>query len=273
MRGINSRFIEDLMTGELSFFLERVKQNSELCLEIRNGYINIYYRGGNLLRITQKKAGYSFYFDSKYCLNKENEMNHHTFKNLDNKQPGVYEANFDLMMNEMDDWFQFHPKAEREFQHNLLKTDFNIIDIEYQIKNNCRLDMLFYRENKLIIVENKFGNGAVGGNAGIAKHYHDMCDIIENDLYRVEIMNSVVNISQAKFKLGLSDLVIDRDDIEDIEILFIFADFNKRSNGIVGQMKQIEKRLEAKILFMDKSDVLINYDDAKDLFSYEHYNP
>ena len=54
MRGINDGFICDLKTGDLSYFLNQVKSNRDkLCLEIRDGYINIYYKGGNLLKITK----------------------------------------------------------------------------------------------------------------------------------------------------------------------------------------------------------------------------
>ncbi len=71
MRHIDSRFIDDLLCGELAFFLGQVKNHrNELSLEVRNGYINIYYKGGNLLKITQKSKGYSFHFDAKYCKHK-----------------------------------------------------------------------------------------------------------------------------------------------------------------------------------------------------------
>ncbi len=68
MRLIDKRFIHDLLEGELTTFLGEVKNNKTLSLEIRDGYINIYHRGGNLLRITQKKEGYEFFFDAKYCI-------------------------------------------------------------------------------------------------------------------------------------------------------------------------------------------------------------
>ena len=72
MRHIDSRFVNDLLYGELAYFGSQVKNNRNiLSLEIRNGYINIYYKGGNLLKITQKRKGYSFYFDVKYCKHKD----------------------------------------------------------------------------------------------------------------------------------------------------------------------------------------------------------
>ena len=68
MRHINDDFVQDLLSDELRFFLEQTKNRRDaLSLEIRNGYINIYYKGGNLLKITQKRRGYSFFFDAKYC--------------------------------------------------------------------------------------------------------------------------------------------------------------------------------------------------------------
>lgn len=60
MRKINDEFISALRCNELSYFLSRVKNYpSKLSLEIRNNYVNIYYKGGNLLKITQKNKHYS----------------------------------------------------------------------------------------------------------------------------------------------------------------------------------------------------------------------
>ena len=62
MRHINERFVADLLNGELAFFLNQVKSaRDRLSLEIRDGYINIYYKGGSLLKITQKKIGYTHF--------------------------------------------------------------------------------------------------------------------------------------------------------------------------------------------------------------------
>jgi hypothetical protein len=67
MRGLSTTFITDLSGGLLNPILERVKNDSTLCLEIREGYINIYYRGGNIIEIREKKLGkYYASFDVKY---------------------------------------------------------------------------------------------------------------------------------------------------------------------------------------------------------------
>ena len=50
MRNINSRFVNDFLLGDLSYFLTQVKSNrNSLSLEIRNGYVNIYTVSGQLV--------------------------------------------------------------------------------------------------------------------------------------------------------------------------------------------------------------------------------
>jgi len=46
-RGLSDKFMAALTGGVLTPLLDRVKADSTLCLEIREDYLNIYYRGGN----------------------------------------------------------------------------------------------------------------------------------------------------------------------------------------------------------------------------------
>ncbi len=270
MRTINNAFISDLTKGNLSFFLRQVLQNrKELCLEIRNGYINIYYKGGNLLRITQKKNGYSFHFDAKYCLHKEDDTNYELLNNLPSDDVAIHVKYFDLMKREMDTWFEKHPKPERDFQHALLVSNPCVVDIEYQFGKSMRLDMLMVIEDKLIIVENKYGTGAIGGKSGIKEHYEDICDVLANaELYN-ELLDSVCKISSAKKALGLADVAIQKSDIVGSEILFLFADYNPNSTSLTKAIKTITKTVPANILMMGKDEHLIDISKAKDIFTYE----
>lgn len=268
MRGLNHRFINDLKDGSLSFFLNQVKSNIDLCLEIRNNYINIYYRGGSLLKIIQRRNDYRFFFDSKYCLNKEDDTNFELLKSLDTKNVNDYIKNFPTMINEMDSWFDFRPKAEREFQHNLLKSNSCIIDIEYQFQRKMRFDMIVFNGDKIVIVENKFGGNSISGKAGIAKHYKDMCDVLLDNELNQELIQSVVNISDTKYRLGLTNTAVNRADINGFEILFLFVDYNKEKKRISDETKLMHNKFPAKILFMDKADFIFDYDNAEDLFMY-----
>jgi len=69
MRKLSHSFMDDLLNsgGLLHPILERVKQDHTLMLSIRKDYINIYYRGGNILRLKEQRDGsYSAFFDNEY---------------------------------------------------------------------------------------------------------------------------------------------------------------------------------------------------------------
>jgi len=137
MRHINENFIHDIQCGELSVFRKAVFENRDkLALEIRDGYINIYYKGGNLLKITfHRKKGYEFSFDPRYCLNKPDSSAYDEICALDPYSVTAYADHLPRFLYEMDTWFAAHPKAERDFQHRLLVSNPEIIDIEYVDQN------------------------------------------------------------------------------------------------------------------------------------------
>ncbi len=272
MREINERFINDLKDGCLSYFLNQVKERSDkLCLAIRDGYINIYYMGGNLLRITQKQNGYSFYFDAKYCLHKDDDKNYELLNSMDSNSVQDYIDNFKFMMDEMESWLKVYRKKERIYQHELLVNNKSVIDIEYAppkskktgLKLNIRLDMLMVEDDKLIIVENKYGTGAISGNAGISEHYKDICDLLNaEDLYD-ELVESVEKIAKAKYELGLLDKQLERIDKSKTEILFLLADFNVRSETMKNEANLMEVTYPFKVLYMDSNDSLIDLSKAE----------
>jgi len=69
MRALSQTFMDDLLNPDslLHPILERAKQDHTLMLSIREDYINIYYRGGNILRVKEKRNGsYSAFFDNEY---------------------------------------------------------------------------------------------------------------------------------------------------------------------------------------------------------------
>ena len=270
MRHINQRFIHDLLSGYLSFFGDKVKSNRDIfSLEIRDGYVNIYYKGGSLLKITQKKKGYSFKFDAKYCKNKGDDSSFELLSNLSSSDRDEYIRHFDLMMREMDSWFSCHHKPERDYQHQLLVNNPEIIDIEYQIGRRMRLDMLYYKDNKVVIVENKYGMGAIGGKAGISAHYDDICGVLNDQALLDEMLDSVCRISKAKKALGLTDTEITRDGISGVEILFLLADYNQKSQSFANEIAKMSGAFPASILMTSSDLVKIDLSRAKSVFATE----
>lgn len=57
--------------GILYPLLRQVKADHTLMLAIRKDYINIYYRGGNILKGTERSKKYGTYFDKNYNISKK----------------------------------------------------------------------------------------------------------------------------------------------------------------------------------------------------------
>ncbi len=183
----------------------------------------------------------------------------------------------------MDSWFACHPKAERLFQHNLIKNNqgqLTILDIEYagwtSAKRLFRLDMLgVYKADdvwRLVVFENKFGGGAIGGAAGIAKHYADIVDILSNPVSRDELVGSVIQIAGIKAELGLLREPLDLRADMPVEILFVMAGFNMKSQAIANEVRKMkeseasrmQESIPAKICFQDVGNTVIDYGQARE---------
>ena len=54
MRKLSSTFLACLDSGFLSAITECVRRDHDLNLEIRDGYINVYYKGNSLLKLIEK---------------------------------------------------------------------------------------------------------------------------------------------------------------------------------------------------------------------------
>jgi hypothetical protein len=294
MRTINTQFIQDLKSGSLAFFLEQARENPGICMEIRKNYVSMYYKGGCALRIEQHGQGYSFQFDSKYCLNKGDDGKEAFFKSLNARDASAHIEAFPVILSEMDSWFARHLKPERLFQHNLIKKNqgqLTILDIEYagwtSAKKMFRLDMLgVVRADdayKLIVFENKFGGGAISGTAGIRKHYDDIVDILSNLDSRDDLVASAIEIARIKVELGLLRGPLDLKPGMAIEILFLMAGYNMRSQAIANEVRKMQDSvasnmdasesgkmhasIPARICFQDVENTVIDYGGAKDLFA------
>ena len=66
MRELSEKFFTDLKSGFLSGITESVKADTDLNLEIRDRYINIYYKGNSLLRLSEIGTGYKADIHEKF---------------------------------------------------------------------------------------------------------------------------------------------------------------------------------------------------------------
>ena len=279
-RGINPKFITDLLKKQLKGIFDYIISDKDLALEIRYRYINIYYKGGNLLRITQKKDAYEFKFDTKYCSDNEIEREIRSWKSANDFNP----TNLKVLRTQIDNWVA-KDTAERKFQHEVLLKCSSILDIEYQVRNKYRIDMILSNGDHIVLVENKCGIKAIssrkkntdGLKPGIRKHYRDFVDLCIDNEKRKMLIDSVNNIIDNKCELGLMkerrhynyDTVID--------FLFVLYDYNHNSRTFSDEVEDIKKEFggntdlfDTRVQFIEKNgEIDIDFSTASSIFDSE----
>lgn len=225
MRKLDEQFMLDLKEGILKELLEVVHRDQTLCLEIRDNYINIYYRGGNILCVRKKNDEYFYEFDSMY-------LNHDRYIMLNKPNVpinGPITAYLELipqLKQEMDRWFVENPKLEREVQQMILRdnnidklanyTDYYISDIEYtNFENGSRFDIVGIKWNsesnirknrdfpQVSLMELKYGDGSLAGNSGIVKHFLDIEKFVSSSVKYKSFLMEVEEQFNQKIELGL----------------------------------------------------------------------
>ncbi len=234
-RRLSDKFMADLESGLLKELLELVKNDYTLDLQIRANYINIYYRGGNILRVKADKVKrYRFEFDDKY-LN-INKLKHHHLKpdpnlkvDLDGyRDKGDWLKYFALAKQAMDLYLSTVKQSEeRENQQLLVRennystvanaTDYFIVDIEYANRARGRFDLIAVEwlsdrsarklhnsyKPKLVIIEMKYGHKAMTGKAGMIKHYNDFKKYFSNPDLAKSFKDEMIELFKQKRRLGL----------------------------------------------------------------------
>ena len=259
MRSLSDSFMHDLTDHDGSLFpiLTRVQNDQTLMPAIRDGYINLYYRGGNLVRVSEKHTGtYEATFDENYNI--AGAVLSQCPQFIQNQQDTMqWVKSFSQRKEWMNTYFAIHEKPEREFQQVVVREnnvstvsnagEYFIVDIEaVYAKLSARFDMLAIRwpagsRNSVAhcrpaLIEMKYGDEALDGTSGILKHLQDMESLIANrshyetllesmsvqfeQLYELELFkfNRSKNSRPMKLAVGLKP-----------EVIFLFANHNPRS--------------------------------------------
>ena len=264
MRKLSYGFMSSLKSGLLHPALELVSHDSTLCLEIREDCINIYYRGGNIMKIMELNGNFSASFDRKY-LNQEKTRVPvlpkalHSLTSIQQWLDAI-----PLLKHEMDLWFGEHPKNEREFQQLIVRennfnnsaksTDYFICDIEYENKDsNGRFDMIAVywpsspseRKNnknlKIVFIEMKYSDSALTENAGIKDHIHVMTNFLAVPANLTNLKAEMKEVFNQKIDLGLIDNQKPIRNFKDgkPEYIFIFANHDPGSSVLKRELKGV----------------------------------
>jgi hypothetical protein len=263
-RLLEEDFFKDLLDGDLEDCLDYVRTDNTLDLEIRENYINIYYRGGNILKVNKKENCYQYEFDYNYF--KDNSV----FPKIElDKMKNLTDWNnyFPKAKQAMDFYFSEHRNEEREFQQLVVRennyssiangTDYFIIDIEYDNHKNARFDIIAIKwpseaskrrltknyKPKLVVIEMKYGDGSLSGNAGMKKHDNDFSKFISNLTDLNNFKKEMLYLFRQKRALGLipclSKLNNANEIIEfadDIEFAFLIANHDPASQILIAEL-------------------------------------
>lgn len=205
--------------GELNSFLEYVKSDNELRIEVRTkGKLIVYYKKCKALELSATSAT----VDNKYFI-KSQPLSNDSIGRLICSNPKAY---FDEIKNAINIWqvYKNRTKAEFESQQRIATVNdwtkrFFIIDMEYSFS----LDFIKYERPKrvsfdllgidlhtgrLVFFELKKGMGATAGKSGIQDHIQDFETYFGGDL-RNDFMNQLIvdvqNIIGDKMALGIID--------------------------------------------------------------------
>lgn len=262
MREISNNFLNSLknINGFLHPILERVRQDDTLMLAIRKNYINVYYRGGNLLKVKeQSKDSFQSSFDDQYNKSGKTILTlPTTIKSQDDARTWVDQ--FSHLKEMMDIHFSEHRKPEREFQQLVARennhsntsndSEYFVSDIEFADSNlNARFDMLAvrwlasHRKNgsncRVALIEMKYGDAALGGKAGLLKHLKDIDTLIsDQDKYKslvetIELQfNQLDDLGLLNFNHSSNGTKVKLATSDKPEVIFILANHNPRSKKL-----------------------------------------
>lgn len=220
-RGLSPQFLNDLQTGLLSPLRIRVRADRSLCLELREDYVNIYYRGGNVMRVSRAEGGYSAFFDTKYFQRAVPSMPEPRLR--DSSDVAAWLAALPTLKQAMD---LAQPGEEREVQQLILRdnnvggiarsTDYYVCDIEYANLHG-RFDLVAVRwpstpaarkrqdGHRLVLGEVKFGDGALEGTAGLRAHIDDVNSYLAAPDNLDTLKQEMLRVFNQKRALGLVD--------------------------------------------------------------------
>ena len=277
--GINVRQLNNDMfdafvnkDGKYYELLQIVKRDKTLDLEFRGDYASIYYRGGQLFKITKDKLEFNSDYTKWYPECEIDIIPSPTLSYAIKYFPFYKQA-----MNYKID--SKRGQIEREFaqlvvrDNNYVKddmandSDFFIADYEYKISTkdiNAEVDMVAIKwpttqrkqpdSVRIALIEMKFGNKSVVGNAGLKKHLDDYQQFLSHKDIRESFCKDMVEVFKQKCKLGICKIDdknennnsereyrINKIAIKnfEVEVIFLLANYQPQSNILYSELNNI----------------------------------
>jgi hypothetical protein len=258
--------------GMLHPLLERIRKDDTLMLAIREDYINVYYRGGNIIKLEKETSPnrYAAFFDDNYAAEYPEYQEllpndcHNQIKSKEDIE--LWIKSIPARKQAMDYWFHEHPKAEREFQQLVVRenndsgisneTEYFVADIELaDTEVGARFDILAFKwpagdrksgKVNLALIEMKYGDSAIKGQSGILEHLKQMhsyligkskelADMAEKQINQLNQLGLIQHKKGAAREFTVVD--------SHFEIIFLFANHNPRSTILLEELARLKELL------------------------------
>ncbi len=256
-RTLSTDFVNNFnsATGILHPILERARQDDTLMIAIRSNYINVYYRGGSILRLTEQgEHSYQASFDKGYFAAGQTISLPSAINTQGEARSWV--ESFQALKLAMDCHFSESAKSEREFQQLVARENNNstisneseyfVADIEFaDTEIGAKFDMLAIRWRasqrkngancRATLIEMKYGDGAISGTSGLLKHLKDISEFISSDRYPLLLLtmesqfNLLDQLDLLRFNRCSNKTKVKLDVKDKPEVVFILANHNPRS--------------------------------------------
>ena len=277
-RGLrNSKLKDSFKNGNLKGLLDIVRNDDEMIFQIRENYVNIYYKGGCLAKIRERSIQFdeNFFMNAEtnkegwnreQCLKKKKEW---LEKLKEDKDFEKYVVNMKEIMEKHWDWLKNRPDNSRDYSEknvqqllcasNKEDSDYTIIDLEFEVSEKSkykyektdngrvcrknkkpRFDIIAVRnsDKQLCVIELKCGTGALQGDAGLKDH----ADSFEGTIKRnpASFVEEIKKIVEDKKYLELlsKDFSISEKDPE-FMFAFVASDKEKEEQEWAEMIKQM----------------------------------
>jgi hypothetical protein len=245
---LSDTFLNCLKSGFLSEISEYVKHDHDLNLEIRNSYINIYYKGNSLLKLSESGAPprYKAVIDKKF-LEKARISLDFTESNVPqfvNNIPLIKENIIKYGGNSLELEYEQNIIRANNFEHRN-NTEYFIVDRQYTVKEG-RFDLtgIYWkmdgrRRNQQVpvcLMEIKFAlnNDIRDVHEQLAKYYEPIKD------NAAEIAEEMETVFRQKLELKLYDQPSERitamktltfcRNIDSFQFILVLVDYNQNSS-------------------------------------------
>lgn len=268
MRGISESFLTCLKSGFLSEFTERVKRDRDLNLELRESYINVYFKGNALLKLTEVGAlpRYKVAIHKKFSEDLEiplelTESNIHQFvtnipfikENIIKYGQRSIELEYEQMIIRANN---YEPRNNTEYfivdrQYTVKEGRFDLTGIHWGMRGRqknrnasvCLMEIKFALNQDLQLVHEQ-----------LAKYYEP---IKKN---ATDIAEEMEGVFRQKLELGLYNHPINRlnamktltfsRDIKDFQFILILVDYNRNSRLLaLGRIRKLPFADQIKIFY------------------------